>query len=201
MTNETLNLGVDVVRLLLPHRPPLLLVDTLVAFHRQKRSLCAARHISANEAVFAGHFPGLHLWPGIYTIEGLGQSCNLLLVLEGMLGQRERDGGTAGDVLAVLRNLDLGFKLQPGFRPELVSPLRERLGQLAARLGVSAAVDIKFCEPVLAGSVLTYEVRWTHDVGDAVRFDVAARVGQRDVASGRMTVKTGVVRPQLEVAA
>ena len=60
---------------LIPHRRPLIMVDRVRGFELGERpTLWASRNISSNEPVFDGHFPGLHLWPGIYTQEGLGQS-------------------------------------------------------------------------------------------------------------------------------
>ena len=74
-----LALGADVVQMLLPHRRPFLLVDAIDAIVLGPRPmLCAHKMVSANEPVFEGHFPGLSLWPGVYTIEGLGQTTNLL---------------------------------------------------------------------------------------------------------------------------
>ncbi|MBI2375545.1 MAG: hypothetical protein HYV07_16235 [Deltaproteobacteria bacterium] len=90
---DEVKLGPDVVQRLLPHRRPLLMVDRVDAYRSDPPSVRASRFISANEPVFEGHFPGLSIWPGIYTIEGLGQSCMLAMVLSEM--QRMlREGGT-----------------------------------------------------------------------------------------------------------
>src|SRR5262249_30324140 len=81
-TKHNLSLGPDTIQRLPPHGRPFLMVDTVEGYERAPHpTLLAARHVSANEPVFEGHFPGLHLWPGVYTIEGLGQSANLLLVI------------------------------------------------------------------------------------------------------------------------
>ena len=78
----TLELGPDVVQRLIPHRRPLLMVDRIEVFEDgDQPTLFASRYISSNEPVFDGHFPGLHLWPGVYTIEGLLQASNLLHIL------------------------------------------------------------------------------------------------------------------------
>ena len=117
-----LELGPDVIHHLLPHRRPLLFVDSVRAYDRgaSKRTpsrFGRARQISANEEVFAGHFPGLSLWPGIYTIEGLGQSCFLLEVLWALQKEWQDEGGDPEEILSALKNLELGYQLSPRFRP------------------------------------------------------------------------------------
>lgn len=72
----------DGVRALLPHRPPLLLVDGVEAISTEPPALRAFKLISASEPVFAGHFPEQALWPGVYSIEGLAQACALLGALQ-----------------------------------------------------------------------------------------------------------------------
>jgi 3-hydroxyacyl-[acyl-carrier-protein] dehydratase len=67
------------VERLLPQRPPLLLVDRVLASTEgAEPRLVAALELHGDEAVLQGHFPGRPVWPGSYTIEGLAQSCALL---------------------------------------------------------------------------------------------------------------------------
>jgi 3-hydroxyacyl-[acyl-carrier-protein] dehydratase len=185
---NALVLGADALQLLLPHRRPFLMVDGVRSFARAPRlALRASRHVSSNEAVFEGHFPGLHLWPGVYTIEGLGQSCNVALVLEGLCEGYERHGSDEAAVRAALRNAELGFRLQAGFRPELVEPIRAAAADPTWAMGFSAHVDVKFLEPVFAGSRIDYYVERTRTVGALDRFEVEAQVAGKTVAKGIMT--------------
>jgi 3-hydroxyacyl-[acyl-carrier-protein] dehydratase len=188
LDGEALELGADVLQLLLPHRRPLLMVDEVQAFTRTPRLLVrASRQVSSNEPVFAGHFPGLHLWPGVYTIEGLGQACNVALVLDSLCDLFERHGHDEAALRATLRNAELGFRLQPGFKPELLQPIRAALADPAWTMGFSAHVDVKFLEPVFAGCRLDYRVARTHTVGALDRFEVEALVAGRTVARGAMS--------------
>jgi 3-hydroxyacyl-[acyl-carrier-protein] dehydratase len=183
-----LRLGPDVVQLLIPHRRPLLMVDGVTGYRRDPRlELTAWRMVTANEEVFAGHFPGLHLWPGVYTIEGLGQCANVALVIEGLQRGFEEHGARAEDALALLRNEELGFRLDAGHRPDLSGVLREAFARVTSRFGLSASVEVKLLEPVFAGQRIDYRVARTHVIGDLERFEVAASVEGRPVARGFMT--------------
>lgn len=67
----------DEICRLLPHRQPLLLVDRVIGY-KVGDSLLALKAISAQEPVFAGHFPGNPIFPGVYIVEGLAQASALL---------------------------------------------------------------------------------------------------------------------------
>jgi 3-hydroxyacyl-[acyl-carrier-protein] dehydratase len=193
---DALELGADVLQLLLPHRRPFLMVDGVQGFTRGPRlAVRCSRHVSANEPVFEGHFPGLHLWPGVYTIEGLGQACNVALVLDGLCELFEQHGHDEAALRATLRNAELGFRLQPGFKPELLQPIRAALADPAWTMGFSAQVEIKFIEPVFAGSRLDYRVARTHRVEAIDRFEVEALVAGRTVARGVMSAARRTLGP------
>lgn len=187
-------LGPDVVERLIPHRRPLLMVDGVVAYERAPRPrLWATRHVAANEPVFEGHFPGLHLWPGVYTIEGLGQTCTLLFCVQGAEEWHAARGGDPDEVLDMLRNLELGFKLAPGYDPDAGARFLEALASPAhARTGMSAHVDVKLLAPVFAGQRIDYSVVLTHVVEQIARFDVEAEVDGKLVAKGVMSSTRGI---------
>ncbi len=94
----------EAVRRLLPHRPPLLLVDGVEAISAEPPALKAFKQIDASEPVLAGHFPSRPIWPGVYCIEGLAQTCALL----GALLQAQGTPGTTTDgFTAILANADV----------------------------------------------------------------------------------------------
>lgn len=190
---DSLELGPDVVRQLLPHRPPLLLVDNILAWSPHGTpSLRANRHISGSEPVFAGHFPGLSLWPGVFTIEGLGQACNLLYVLLGIHRALARQGLDPVLLDAGLKNAQRGYTLSPAFDPEMGGTLRELLPDQRTRMGMAAHVDVRLLQPVFAGSLLEYRVELTSEVPPFLTCAVEASVGGRTVARGRMISTTAV---------
>lgn len=163
-----LSLGPDAVMRLLPHRPPFLMVDRVTAIRLQAPpALRACRFLSANEAVFAGHFPGLGVFPGALILEGLAQSCALLAIL------RDRLPHPSGEALDA-EALDSGA-------------LRDLSGTTPQTLGVIGACNLKFIAPVLAGCRLDYEVELDRSLGDAHHFRMSASVEGRPVARGTLS--------------
>ncbi|HNU12486.1 MAG TPA: 3-hydroxyacyl-ACP dehydratase FabZ [Rubrivivax sp.] len=61
----------------LPHRYPMLLVDRVVEFEKDKR-LLAVKNVTINEPFFGGHFPVRPVMPGVLILEALAQSAALL---------------------------------------------------------------------------------------------------------------------------
>jgi 3-hydroxymyristoyl/3-hydroxydecanoyl-(acyl carrier protein) dehydratase len=65
---------------ILPHRPPFLFVDRILALEPHK-SILAERALRPEEPQFAGHFPGRPIMPGVLVAEALAQTSGLLLGL------------------------------------------------------------------------------------------------------------------------
>lgn len=183
-----LRLGSNVIELFLPQRRPFLMVDFVDSFHDvPSPTLEAGRHISANEIYFDGHFPGHHLWPGTLTIEGMGQTSALLIAVL-MVRRVAQAGGQDPDAaLGQLLNLELGYRMHPGYRPDDAAAFLERLRPHTAWLAVGAAVDVKLLRPVFAGQRLDYRVMLAGEHGDMMRFQVEASVDGVTVAEGKMT--------------
>lgn len=72
------------VKKILPHREPILLVDEVI--EKGEDYIVAKKHVSLEEPVLTGHFPGYPIYPGVYILEGLAQSAGVLLL--GNLGEK-----------------------------------------------------------------------------------------------------------------
>lgn len=183
-----LELGADTVMRLIPHRRPFLFLDGVDSFVRgPKPTLEGHKQVSANEPVFEGHFPGLSLWPGVYTVEGMGQAVNALLVLLAIVEGFERRGLTEADALDALRGIDARHRLGRRAPSEVEAGLVEQLADPTARVGLAGAIDVKLAEPVFAGCTLRYRVTLERALGSARRFQVEATVEGRPVARGAIT--------------
>jgi 3-hydroxyacyl-[acyl-carrier-protein] dehydratase len=197
LSRGNLEFGSAVIELLIPHRRPFLMVDTVEHFSGTPRpGIRASRHVSMNETYFDGHFPGMPLWPGALTMEGLGQSAVLLQTLVRLEGLARARGEEPESVLEALRNLDRGFRLHPGYRADGVEALRTELRSAPGSLAVGAAVEMKFLKPVLPGCRLDYAVELTDKIGDQMRFSAEASVEGEPVARGWIT---GAILPRPEM--
>jgi 3-hydroxyacyl-[acyl-carrier-protein] dehydratase len=64
----------------LPHRYPIILVDRVEEIEAGKR-IVALKNVSINEPVFAGHFPGYPVMPGVLILEALAQAAAILSIV------------------------------------------------------------------------------------------------------------------------
>jgi len=162
----SLHLERDVIARLIPHRPPLALVDCVHSFAPGRRAtLEASLAIDGSEAVLEGHFPGRALWPGAYVMEGLAQAAALLLVLQEVF----EDKGEAA-VLDPVAELDRTGTTEP------------------PAIGVLASTEIKFQRPIAPPATLQYQITLMGVFGTVRRLEGVALLDGEPVASGRMAI-------------
>lgn len=76
-TKQGVQLDLNQIKTLLPHRYPFLLVDRVDELVEGEH-IVAYKNITANEEVFNGHFPGAPIFPGVMIVEAMAQAAGIL---------------------------------------------------------------------------------------------------------------------------
>ena len=115
-----MELNIDQIERLLPHRYPFLLVDKIVECV-PGQSARGIKCVTANEPFFTGHFPGFKVMPGVLIIEALAQVGAVAI-----LSEEENRGKIA--LFGGVKNARFKRQVRPGDVLELRCELTQRRG-------------------------------------------------------------------------
>ena len=77
-----MKLDKDDIKKILPHRDPMLLVDTVEDITPGEH-IVTTFYVDPEREIFRGHFPGEPVLPGVYTVECMAQAADVLLMADG----------------------------------------------------------------------------------------------------------------------
>ena len=80
MTDHLLSADLTLIKRIIPHRDPFLLVDKVrdIAVYK---SCVGIKNVTFNEPQFQGHFPDMPILPGVMIIEAMAQTAGVLVGL------------------------------------------------------------------------------------------------------------------------
>ena len=71
-------LNIDQIKKLIPHRPPMLLIDRVENIVLDKEAT-GIKAVSGNESFFVGHFPDFPVMPGVLIVEAMAQTASVMV--------------------------------------------------------------------------------------------------------------------------
>jgi len=71
-------LDVTAIRKILPHRYPFALLDKILDWNVEEKSIVAQKNVTINEDFFNGHFPDFPVMPGVLIVEAMAQATAIL---------------------------------------------------------------------------------------------------------------------------
>ncbi len=141
-----MELGIQEIEQIIPHRHPFLLVDKITELEPGVKAV-GIKNVTFHEDFFAGHFPGEPVMPGVLILEALAQTGAVAI-----LSQEELKGKTA--FFGGMDKVRFRKKVQPGDTLELHCEIVKQKG----------AIGIGKAEAYVAGE-LAAEAMLTFAVG------------------------------------
>jgi 3-hydroxyacyl-[acyl-carrier-protein] dehydratase len=80
MSEPVLNMNIEKIWEIIPHRYPFLLVDRVTEINEKEPSIKGYKNITINEPMFQGHFPSRPVFPGVLIIEAMAQLGAVLIL-------------------------------------------------------------------------------------------------------------------------
>lgn len=128
--SRTLDLGVEALKTLLPHREPFLFLSSVRGLDPEAQATWGERRVDPDDPVLRGHFPGDPVYPGVLLIETMAQLC---ICLQGLLGREHTGEAGPAPSVRLLKVHEAIFvnEVKPGDTLEVLARLLEDNGTTA----------------------------------------------------------------------
>jgi 3-hydroxyacyl-[acyl-carrier-protein] dehydratase len=151
LTPRGVNLDISRILRILPHRPPMLLIDRVIDIEPLK-SARAIKCVSISEPVLQGHFPGEPVFPSVLCIEALSQLLCILLYASRALDPNSQRFAFAGIDKAKFRQ-----PIVPGDRIELTVNVLHHRSNIWKCAGTASVDDVLCVETELLAAIQDFD--------------------------------------------
>lgn len=174
----------SVITLLVPHRKPFLMVDRITFYDGGKTPSLHANYVLSDRGLLYSSEKAHDHWPSMYVIEGLGQCCNLMIVisaLEKYLVEAGLKFNSMGEVLKRLMNEE-----HDEVTRILKSVLNQRLKEMYSSVGFVGSAEMEITGYARPGQTVFYETQLNHTYGSLYYSTVRAYTNNDLIARGSM---------------
>ena len=88
MSDSLASADIDLIKRIIPHRYPFLLVDKVVDIDGTSRGV-GIKNVTFNEPQFQGHFPATPIFPGVLMVEAMAQTAAVIVGVAQDLADKE----------------------------------------------------------------------------------------------------------------
>ena len=130
-----MNVSTDQLLELIPHRPPMLMLDEVCRVEPGQRGV-GKRVFNEGDPCFEGHFPGAAILPGVLTIEAFAQTALVVSLLD--VSRKSADAREGR--LAKCNEMAFLAPVFPGVEAEFAVEIERRVGDFVF-VGCEGRVD------------------------------------------------------------
>ncbi len=174
----------SLITLLLPHRLPFLMVDTITFYDGGRTPSLRANYALLDRGPLYSSDGADDHWPSMYVIEGLGQCCNLMIVISALEKRLVEAGLKFNSMGEVLKRL---MDDEPDEITRILkSVLHQRLRETYSSVGFVGSAEMEVTGYARQGQVVSYETQLSQAFGSLYYSTVRAYTNNDLIARGTM---------------